>query len=66
MEEDDENPQKGGVGAAGSGFSFNPWCRRCSLRLRDLGGHPPHEKRPGRVPGPCGASADGVAPAEKT
>ena len=64
MEEDDQNPQQEGGGAAGvwllllSRGAGGVYCW-----LRYLGGHPPHGKGPGGIPGPGGETADRATPA---
>ena len=64
VEEDDNNPQQGGGRSAGVYiFIYSCGAGSVAIQLIDLGGHPLHGHIPGGFTGPCGAAADGAAPA---
>ena len=67
MEEDDANFWQGGGGAAGVRLIFQSYgAGSADIWIGDLGGHPPHGKRPGGVSGPGGETADRADPTEET
>ena len=66
MEEDDVNHHQGGGGAAGGRIFFFRGAGGAALRIRNLGGHPPHGMDLGGVSGPGEKTDDGEDPAEET
>ena len=65
VEEDDKDPQKGGVRAAGV-WIFLQICHSVSADIwhGDMGDYLPHGTGTGGFPGPGGAEIDRAAPAE--